>query len=97
MEAIKALRALFGRTRMSDEEFQAAVDRSMERQWEFRHPEAPGVLDDYMFFTGEYSFLHDAGPMEAHKAAMKAHPKWWPETLPQPPKPDYEPEPAYSP
>lgn len=95
MKAIKALRALFRRLRMNDEEMQAAIDRSVERQWRARLPEAPGVMRKYLSFTGRYELEHPGvTPMEAHEACMRAHPEYWPRTLPNG---IYEPEPAYSP
>lgn len=95
MKVATILKTLFGRNTMSKEEIQAAIDRSLEHMHQIRSPEASGVTHEYLSFLGQYSIDHpDATAMEAHQACMKAHPEYWPRTLPQ--KPAYSQEPAYS-
>lgn len=79
----RILSELFKKEEVTDEEIAAAVKESMERTHRNRLPEKPGVLLDYSRFIGKYIRENDATLEEANAACRKAHPEYWPETVPQ--------------
>jgi hypothetical protein len=84
MKVFKAIKELFHIRSPSQAEIQAAIARSMDYQWKTRLPDAPGVLDKYLSFVGNYRLTHSTATyLEAHDACMKEHPEYWPTTLPQ--------------
>lgn len=84
MKTMDALRTLFKGNTISEEEIQAAIDRSLEYHHKIRPPEAPNVSREYHIFISKYRMNHPAASfIEIHEACMKAHPEYWPRTLPQ--------------
>ena len=76
--------SLFKKRRLSEEEIQAAINRSMDHLHRIRSPEAPGVMRDYLSFTGRYLLENpDKTYIDAHEVCMKTPPEYWPRTLPQ--------------
>lgn len=43
-----------------------------------RHPDMPGVLDDFFRFLGRYEFEHPGQDhIDSYNACRRAHPEWW--------------------
>ena len=84
MISSEIVKVLFRRNILTEEQMQAAIDRSIKHLHSIRPPEDSNAVSKYYAFLGDYS-LKNPGvtAKEAHQACMAAHPEYWPRTLPQ--------------
>lgn len=77
------LRKMFGLCKKLDltvEERNAWIQRSRQYQHEYRLPDVPAKMDEFIRFLGRRYLQHPKETVhEAYRACRKDHPEWWQE------------------